>query len=144
MAWDALCLRSISIFSIQSYCHVVAGRLVTVRDAAPYITKLPKAEHNMPMNCRQRWRSNANCGARPQQPRPPDLYIRGRAGRSPPISPRGLKGIMTDKLAKKGRGRENNCVAASQNLKAIPIRISFHETVRQNFRCWLVWNANVK
>jgi hypothetical protein len=39
----------------------------------------------------------------PQRPRPPDLYIRGPAGCRPPISPRSLKAIMTDKLTKKGR-----------------------------------------
>jgi hypothetical protein len=52
MAWDALFLRSISIFSIQSCCRLVAGRLVTARDAAPYITNAPR-QKTMPINCRQ-------------------------------------------------------------------------------------------
>jgi hypothetical protein len=31
--------------------------------------------------------------------RPPDLYIRGRAGRSPPISPRSLNAIISIRLS---------------------------------------------
>ena len=50
-----------------------------VRDAALCITKLPKAGHDA-----DEWQAALMLVAEhePQRPRPPDLYIRGRAGRS--------------------------------------------------------------
>ena len=74
-----------------------------VRDAALCIAKLPKAEHDA-----DEWQAAMEALMRIAEPeRPPDLYIRSRAVAVPPISPRSLKAIMTDKLTKKGQGSEN-------------------------------------
>jgi hypothetical protein len=46
----------------------------------------------------------------PQRQRPPDLYIRGRASRNPPIFPRSLNAIISTRFSicqKRSRLRKN-------------------------------------
>jgi len=66
---------------------------------------------------------------------PPDLYIRGRAGHSPPISPRSLKAIMTDKLTKKGRVAETNFDQFWRGYNRRTSRVEFHVRLAASPHC---------
>jgi hypothetical protein len=65
-----------------------------------HVAQLAEAEHDA-----DEWQAALMLVAEhePQRPRPPDLYIRGRAGRSSADLSAQPKAIMTDKLTKKCR-----------------------------------------
>jgi hypothetical protein len=105
--------------------------LITLRDAALCITKLPKAEHDA-----DEWQAAMEVLMRIAEPeRPPDLYIRSRAVAVPPISARSLKAIMTDKLTKKGQVAKTNFDQFWRGYNRRTSRVEFHVRLAASPHC---------
>jgi hypothetical protein len=102
-------------------------KLITLRDAGLCITKLPKAEHDA-----DEWQVAIESLMRiaDLSDRPTCTSEAGLVA-APPISSRSLKAIMTDKLAKKGRGSENR-------FRPVLARLSTHlpRGVPRQARCF--------